>query len=101
MRIIVFFDLPVETSRDRKEYRVFRKFLIEEGFVMMQKSVYCKLALNRSIMNGQIKRLRTHRPKAGIVEILTVTEKQFTQIEYLIGEKQTTTIDNEDRLIIL
>ena len=46
MRILVFFDLPTETSKDRKIYSKFRKFLIKEGFIMMQESVYSKLALN-------------------------------------------------------
>ena len=46
MRIMVFFDLPMETSRDRKEYTIFHKFLIKSGFIMMQKSVYSKLVIN-------------------------------------------------------
>ena len=52
MRILVFFDLPTETSKDRKIYSRFRKFLIKEGFIMMQESVYSKLALNNSITNA-------------------------------------------------
>ena len=46
MRVIVFFDLPVDTLEHKRAYRKFRKFLIEKGFLMMQESVYCKLALN-------------------------------------------------------
>lgn len=46
MRILLFFDLPNITLEDKKEYRNFRKFLIKEGFFMMQESVYCKLLLN-------------------------------------------------------
>ena len=52
MRILVFFDLPTETSKDRKIYSRFRKFLIKEGFIMMQESVYSKLTLNNSITNA-------------------------------------------------
>ena len=46
MRIIVMFDLPVTTASDRREYTRFRKYLIKNGFLMMQESVYCKLAQN-------------------------------------------------------
>ena len=46
MRVIVFFDLPTETTEDKKNYRKFRKFLIKGGFLMLQESVYAKLALN-------------------------------------------------------
>ena len=52
MRMLVFFDLPTETSKDRKIYSRFRKFLIKEGFIMMQESVYSKLTLNNSITNA-------------------------------------------------
>lgn len=101
MRIVVFFDLPTETYIDQKEYRLFHKFLINDGFAMMQESVYCKLALNTSVAKSQIKRLREHKPRKGNVEILTITEKQFSQIEYLVGGKQTKTEDSEERLIVL
>ena len=56
MRVLVFFDLPVETKAERREYARFRRALVKDGFLMMQESVYCKLALNptaaRSIMDG-------------------------------------------------
>lgn len=46
MRIIVFFDLPTLTSTQQKTYRDFRKFLIKNGFYMMQESVYCRIQTN-------------------------------------------------------
>ena len=55
MRLLVFFDLPTITSLDKKEYRQFRKFLIKDGFIMMQESVYSKLALNQSVLNSEMK----------------------------------------------
>lgn len=101
MRIMVFFDLPTETYGDRRDYTLFRKFLLGDGFIMMQKSVYCKLALNKSIVNSELKRLKQHKPKKGVVEVLIITEKQFSQIEYLVGEKETNTLDGDNRLVIL
>ena len=47
MRILVMFDLPTETSEDRRNYRKFRKNLIKNGFIMMQESVYVRLAMNQ------------------------------------------------------
>lgn len=44
------FDLPVETEKQRRAYRVFRKYLVQNGFMMMQKSIYTKIALNHEIM---------------------------------------------------
>lgn len=49
MRVLVFFDLPVQTSEDMKNYRLFRKTLLKNGFFMMQESVYCRMVLNQSV----------------------------------------------------
>ena len=54
MRVIVFFDLPVLTERNRKVYREFRKVLIKLGFMMMQESVYCKLVQNSTAADAVI-----------------------------------------------
>ena len=101
MRVLVFFDLPVETQADRREYTRFRRMLIKSGFLMLQESVYCKLALNpttaRAIMDG----VREKRPSAGLVQMLLVTEKQFARMELVIGEYSSQIIDNEERLVIL
>lgn len=52
MRVLVFFDLPVITAENRRAYVKFRKFLLKNGFLMLQESVYCKLALNGTAVNG-------------------------------------------------
>lgn len=101
MRIIVFFDLPVETAKERKTYSKFRKFLINEGFIMMQKSVYTKLALNNSIVNSIKDKIYKNKPKIGIVQMLVITEKQFSSIEYITGEKMSDILDDTERMIIL
>ena len=101
MRIIVFFDLPVETAKERKTYSKFRKFLINEGFIMMQKSVYTKLALNNSIVNSIKDKIYKNKPKIGIVQMLVITEKQFSSIEYITGEKMSDILDDTERMIVL
>ncbi len=101
MRIIVFFDLPTETLENKKEYRDFRKFLIKKGFLMMQESVYCKIALNLSVANSIIQAVKKHKPTSGLVQLLMVTEKQFAKMEYIVGEKKTTVVDTDKRIIVL
>ena len=101
MRTIVFFDLPNVYAKDKKNYIRFRKFLRNEGFIMMQESVYTKLVLNSVQSNLLLDRIKKNSPKKGIIEVLTITEKQYSKIEYIIGEANTKIIDSEERLVIL
>lgn len=101
MRVVVFFDLPTLTAENLREYRRFRKFLIKNGFLMLQESVYCKLALNQTAVKIIYDNLRRNKPKQGLVQILSITEKQFVKSEYLIGENKPDVIDSDERLLIL
>ena len=101
MRILVFFDLPTETSADKTSYRHFRSFLIKEGFSMMQESVYSKLALNGSTVDIVKRHLRGNIPPKGLVQMLVITEKQFADITYLVGESRSQVIDSTDRFILV
>lgn len=101
MRIITLFDLPMITAKDKREYRKFRIFLIKSGFIMMQESVYSKLALNGTAARAVIENIRKNKPNEGLVQVLMVTEKQFSQIEYIVGKSLCDVIDNDERLLIL
>lgn len=101
MRTIVFFDLPNVYAKDRRNYNQFRRFLINEGFLMLQESVYSKLTLNSNQTKYLMERVRKNAPKKGIIQMLTVTEKQYSQIEYVIGNSNSKIIDNDERLVIL
>ena len=101
MRVIVFFDLPTISDIDKMNYRKFRKFLIKSGFLMMQESVYSKLALNTTQVIKVTSEIKKNCPSEGNVQILTVTEKQFNKIEIICGEKNSEIIDSDERLIIL
>lgn len=101
MRVIVFFDLPVETATQRREYNHFRKFLIRSGFVMMQESVYTKLAPNSNVAESIQENVRKHKPPEGLVQMLTVTEKQFNRMEILVGQRQTEVVEDDRRLVVL
>ncbi|NLM63639.1 MAG: CRISPR-associated endonuclease Cas2 [Mollicutes bacterium] len=101
MRCIVFFDLPTVTYHDRKNYERFRKYLLSEGFIMMQESVYTKLTLTPTTMELLKRRIRKNVPPKGLVQMLVVTEKQFASIEYLVGNRNNEYIDSTSRMVIL
>ena len=101
MRIMVFFDLPTESLDDKRNYRKFRKFLIASGFLMMQESVYCKLALNQTVANTVAAQVRKNVPPEGKIQMMIVTERQFARMEYLVGERQDSVIENDEMLVIL
>jgi len=101
MRVIVFFDLPVQTSAERREYSRFRKQLIRNGFIMMQESVYSKLALNMSAAAAVMEAVRREKPPEGLVQMLVITEKQYARMEYVVGERNSEIIDTDERTIYL
>lgn len=101
MRMLLMFDLPMLTPEDRRTYRQFRKYLLSEGFLMHQYSVYSKLLLNDTANKAMIKRLEKHNPKRGNVTLLTVTEKQFSRMTYLYGEKSEAIANTDSRIVIL
>lgn len=101
MRIIVFFDLPTETNEDKRAYRKFRKALVKNGFVMMQESVYTKLLTTPAVENSVKNLINKNKPERGIVQALTITEKQFAKMDFIVGEHISDTIDTQDRLVIL
>ncbi|MDE5600962.1 MAG: CRISPR-associated endonuclease Cas2 [Clostridia bacterium] len=101
MRTILFFDLPTETSADVREYSRFHRFLIKNGFIMMQKSVYCHLALNASALGSAVAAVRKNKPSKGIIQVLNVTEKQFSRMEFILGQYDGDIINSDSRLVIL
>lgn len=101
MRTIVFFDLPNVYHKDKRNYLLFRKFLINNGYIMLQESVYSKLALNLQQAELNINKIRKNAPSKGLIQVLNVTEKQYAEIEYIIGKSNSNIIDTEDRLVVL
>lgn len=101
MRVIVFFDLPVLTEKNRREYREFRKFLIKSGFLMLQESVYCKLAQNSTVADTIQENVRKNKPSSGLVQLLRVTEKQYAKMDFIVGESNSKVLDSDERLVVL
>jgi CRISPR-associated protein Cas2 len=102
MRLVVFFDLPIETAAQRKEYRLFRKYLLRNGYLMIQESVYSKLAIDGKMANTLIQRLAQNRPPEGLVQVLQVTEKQYASMVSIVGDAPDDgTVVNTDTLVVL
>ena len=80
MWILVFFDLPTNTKKERKNYAQFRKGLKQDGFTMLQYSIYLRHSPSRENAEVHIKRVKSILPPMGEVGILRVTDKQFEQM---------------------
>ena len=101
MRMIVFFDLPTESEADRREYRKFRRMLVKNGFIMMQESVCCRMVVKATGQKSVNDVIRREKPPEGIVQLLTVTEKQFAGMTYITGSYKTDVLDSDERVVIL
>lgn len=99
--MLLFFDLPRETSKQRAAATRFVKDLIKQGFIMLQESVYCKLSLNISSLELQKEAVKKVKPKEGNVLLLTVTEKQFNSMEILLGSVEGRQISDTERILFV
>lgn len=87
MRLLVMFDLPVTGKEERKAAAQFRNFLLKDGYYMMQFSVYVRIGNGIDGVNKHKMRLLRELPRTGSVRSLVVTERQFENMEFLVGEK--------------
>ena len=102
MRMICMFDLPIETEREKRIYRIFRKNLLKEGFVMMQYSVYIRTCPNRDYCKRLEKRIQKMAPEKGNVRLLMITEKQYLDMKLIVGSRnETEKIIGVERMIVL
>lgn len=102
MRVLCMFDLPVETDTERRAYRIFRKNLIKEGFIMIQYSVYVRVCPSREYARRLEMRIQKFIPLEGNVRLLCVTEKQYADMKLLVGSRtRTEKAIGTERLIII
>lgn len=88
MRIIVMFDLPVKTKKQSKDVSAFRKFLLKDGYYMMQYSIYVRVCNGQDSVEMHKSRLKSAVPSNGSIRVLTVTEKQYENIDVFLGKRQ-------------
>ena len=92
MWILVFFDLPTETKKDRQQATKFRTTLLKDGFGMFQFSIYTRYCASKENAQVHIQRVKKNLPPQGKVGILHITEKQFGMMELFFGKKK---VENE------
>ena len=88
MWVIVLFDLPTDTRQARKEYAEFRKRLLQDGFRMMQYSVYMRHSASEENAQVHVERIKGCLPPDGEVRIVKITDKQFGKIQVFYGKKR-------------
>lgn len=87
MRLIVFFDLPTVSKAEKRAYVVFRRFLLQDGYDMIQWSVYGRMVNGFDAAEKHLKRLSANLPTLGSVRCLQVSEKQFAAMKLLVGQR--------------
>lgn len=87
MRMLVFFDLPVVTAKEKKDAAKFRKFLLKDGYNMVQWSVYSRICNGMDAVAMHKQRLKQNLPIKGSVRALVLTEKQYESMEVMLGTK--------------
>ena len=89
MWILVFFDLPTDTKKERKAAAKFRKDLIQDGFTMFQFSIYIRNCPSMENAQMHVRRVKAMLPDYGKVGIICITEKQFDSMELFVGKKNS------------
>ena len=100
MWLYVMFDLPTGTPAERKAATKFRNFLLDEGFEMVQFSVYLRFAESKEVAETRINRIQSELPKQGKVHIVTITDKQYGNARTFIGKKGEPRPKNPDQLLL-
>ena len=98
MWVLVFFDLPTETKKDRKIYADFRKKLLADGFAMFQFSIYLRHCASMENADVHIKRVKKILPEKGHVGVMSITDKQFGMMEIFYGRSPAEAVEVPQQL---
>ena len=96
MRLILMFDLPIVTKKQKRIYANFRKWLLQRGYLMLQYSIYVKIFANNDSLEQHKIVLKKNTPKEGQIRLITLTEKQFARMDIILGGKS----NQEDKLTV-
>jgi CRISPR-associated protein Cas2 len=88
MWLFVFFDLPVGTKTERRVATQFRNFLLKDGYMMIQFSVYARICNGQERAEKHTQRLTTKLPEKGSVRLIQITDKQYERMKILVGTKK-------------
>lgn len=101
MRVLLMFDVPTKSKKDQKNASKFRTSLIKLGFFMMQFSVYVKICKGLTSAKTTIKSVERILPPYGNIRVLTITEKQFDNMQILLGGVSFNEKMNDDKNLVL
>lgn len=85
MWVLVLFDLPVTRPEQRRTATRFRQFLLKDGYIMLQFSVYARVCNGEEAVQKHVKRIQNHLPNEGSIRALQVTDKQYARMKILLG----------------
>lgn len=98
--MLVLYDLPVKEPNERREYRRFRKFLLRNGYIAVQKSIYAKLLINSSRLTAETAMISGAVPKDGCVNLLPMSITEFRNLSAVVGENFNMSIFEDDLVVI-
>ena len=102
MRVFVLFDLPSVSKKEKRNYVRFRKDLMDDGFIMLQYSIYTRFCRNLQDAKKHVQRVQSFAPRDGNVRILYVSERQFEEMILVIGDRsETEKTVNDDYLVVI
>jgi CRISPR-associated protein Cas2 len=101
MRLMVFFDLPVVKKEDRRAYTVFRRFLLNDGYDMLQFSVYARVCRGVTAVEQHVQRVTGNLPSKGSVRALHVTDRQYDRMRLLLGTAKNSEKTGAKQMVLL
>jgi CRISPR-associated protein Cas2 len=100
MWMMVLFDLPVVTEKERKAATRFRKFLLDEGYEMAQLSVYTRFTSGKEQVEAYTRRIESHLPPSGKVHVLCFTDKQYETMKCFRGRTAEPRRKNPEQYVL-
>ncbi|MDE2200639.1 MAG: CRISPR-associated endonuclease Cas2 [Rhodospirillales bacterium] len=99
--LFVFFDLPVGTKPERREANRFRHFLKDDGYMMLQYSVYARVCRGEEGSDKHVRRVTGNLPRKGHIRTLQVTDRQYGRMKLLLGERTKTEGAGSQQMVLL
>ena len=101
MWLMVFFDLPVKSKPQRRRASQFRQFLKNDGYIMLQFSVYARICRGQDAVDKHVRRVRSCLPSEGSVRTLQVTDRQYGRMELMLGTAKETERIGPAQMVLL
>lgn len=98
MWIFMFYDLPMSTPEERKEYRKFRKIILKDGFKMIQNSVYIRYCYSNEHVSTHLNRIKKVLPIEGNTILLTISDQRFEEMNNFIGKKRNKPLTTPEQI---